>query len=233
LHAVPWTLLYYFTPLYFIILLFKPLRTLAFWLFGYRGSYNFTTHPDAWLRDVPCLWFEDGTYLANKCTVAANMVLMQGKLLVDDVTIGAQSCIGMGAMVGPGAEIGAETIVDTSTLLGVRTRIGNKVRVNGLVGIQHGVVIEDEAEIGANSFIGIRARIGKGVVIPECAYVESAVRLRTQSEANEYFEKEIENLTKLRLQALQKANALKADSKLKSTSNGEEESVAISSSTPQ
>lgn len=196
IHAIPWTVLYYSGPIYFFTLSIPWLKNIVFSLFGYQGNINFTIHPDSWIRDLPCINFGEGAYIANKASVAANMVLMQGLLLVDKIDIGKHSCVGMGAMVAPGATIGANSILETASLMGVKARLGDNVKVGGTVGIQHGAAIEDNAIIGSHSYIGIRSRIGQNVNIPDGSHIHPGVRIRNQEEADLYFSEETGALTR-------------------------------------
>jgi UDP-3-O-[3-hydroxymyristoyl] glucosamine N-acyltransferase len=178
---------------YFIYLSVPFLKHILFRLFGYSHSTQFGIHPDTWIRDLPCLAFKPGVYLANKSSIAANMVMMNGFLLVDEISLGEGTCIGMGSMVAPGTSIGDNTIVDTSAHIGVRCRIGNNVNIRPTAGIQHAVTIGDGAEIGTNALLALRCRIGDGVKIPDFTCVPAGVRLRTQGEANAFFEQQAIN----------------------------------------
>lgn len=211
LHAVPWTLIYYFSPLYFVILSIPFLKSMVFRLFGYTGSLNINLHPDTWIRDLPILHVGSGSYLANKSSVATNMVLMHGMLLVDDVYIGENSCVGMAAMVGPGTKIGNSTFIDTAAMTGLRCRFKDNVKIGEATGINHGVVIEENSKIGAGSIIGLRCRIGPNIKIPEGSHIHGGIRIRTQQEAESYFSEETGTLSRLRSRLIGQAKDLVAN----------------------
>lgn len=211
LHAVPWTLMYYCSPIYFVILSVPLLKRVVFRLFGYKDSLDFNLHPDTWIRDLPVLHVGKGSYLANKSSVATNMVLMHGMLLVDDVTIGENSCVGMSAMVGPGTRMGNSTFVDTAAMTGLRCWFKDNVKVGEAAGVQHGVVVEENSKIGPGSIIGLRCKIGPNIKIPEGSHIHAGVRIRTQQEAESYFSEETGSLTRLRSKLIGKARDLMAD----------------------
>lgn len=208
LHAAPWTFIYYFSPVYFIILTMPFLKKILFRLFGYTGSLNFTLHPDSWVRDLPCLHVGDGSYLANKSSAATNMVLMHGMLLVDDVYIGENSCIGMGAMIAPGTKIDNSVIIDTGVLSGVKNSYKSHVRIREMTGVQHAVSLGEYTEIGSHAFLGVRCRIGPNIKIPDGAHIHTGTRLRTQQEAESYFSEETGSLTRLRSKLMADAKDL-------------------------
>lgn len=198
LHAGPWTMLYYFKPVYHLVLSIKPLRWLAFRLFGYKGDLDFTIYPDTWFRDLPVMKISSGAYLSNNSSIAPNICLMDGTILVDGIRVGKNSVVGHGALIGPGTRIGENSEIATKVTSGIRVRVGNDVKVHEVTGIQHGVVIEDGATIEAVSLLGLRSRIGKGVRVKEGSHIHSGVRLRTQQEADEYYSEETGALTRKR-----------------------------------
>ena len=193
-----WTFLFYFKPLYFLVLSIPSLKFLAFRLFGYKGNLNFVVYPDTWLRDLPVLSIGQNAYLSNKASVATNICLMDGRILVEGIGIGEKACVGHNTIVGPGTRIGDATEIDASVTSGLRVMYGDKVKVGELCGIQHGVKIEDEAVIEAVCVIGLRCRIGPGVKISEGSHIHTGTRIRDQKEADQYFSQETGAMSRAR-----------------------------------
>jgi acetyltransferase-like isoleucine patch superfamily enzyme len=182
LWALCWTAIYYCAPIYHAVLAVPPLKRTAFRLFGYRGSLNFQTYPDTWIRDLPLLSIGEGAYLSNKATISPNMCLRNGKIIVLPVTIGAGTMIGHLTMIAPGVEIGTDSEVGVGAAVGVNARIGSRTLVDHEVVIDHDVVVGDRCVIGTRAYIGRKAVVGDGVRIPPGAIVPARCVLATQLE---------------------------------------------------
>jgi carbonic anhydrase/acetyltransferase-like protein (isoleucine patch superfamily) len=159
LYGLCWTVLYYCTPVYFVVLSVPLLKRLAFRLFGYRGSLDFTIYPDTWIRDLPLLDIGAGAYISNRATLGTNMVLTDGSVIVDRVTIGAGSLVGHLAMLGPGTVIGTDSEIGVATVLAVRVNIGNRVVVGAVSRIDSGVSVADGAHVGRSVYLGCGTRV--------------------------------------------------------------------------
>jgi carbonic anhydrase/acetyltransferase-like protein (isoleucine patch superfamily) len=166
LYGLCWTSVYYFTPLYFVILSAPPLKTAVFRLFGYRGNTDFTIYPDTWIRDLPLHSFGKGAYIANRATLATNIVLGDGSLLVDRVHVGNGSLVGHLTMLAPGFHIGQQSEVGVGTAIGLRTRLGDNVKIGPVSGVDNGAIVDDGATVGTWCHIGSGARILSGAHIP-------------------------------------------------------------------
>ena len=97
LYGLCWTSVYYFTPIYFLFLSIPFLKKILFRLFGYRGGLDFTVYPDTWIRDLPLLNFGRGAYLSNRATIGTNIILTNGHILVDGITVDEGGLVGHGA----------------------------------------------------------------------------------------------------------------------------------------
>ncbi|MGE3388350.1 MAG: hypothetical protein AB7K41_16615, partial [Bdellovibrionales bacterium] len=127
-----WTYLFYFKPVYFLVLAVPSLKWLAFRLFGYQGQLNFVVYPDTWLRDLPVLDIGKSAYLSNKSSIATNICLMDGRILVEGIQIGEKACVGHGTLIGPGTRLGDASEIDASTTSGLRVFYGKNVKVGEL-----------------------------------------------------------------------------------------------------
>ncbi len=125
LYGICWTSVYYFKPVYGIILSIPWFKAIVFRLFGYKGSLNITIYPDAWIRDLPLLRIEDGAYIANRATIGTNICLRDGNILVGNVTIKKNSIMGHLSIIGIGATIGEGTEVGLDIAIGLHTKIGS------------------------------------------------------------------------------------------------------------
>jgi carbonic anhydrase/acetyltransferase-like protein (isoleucine patch superfamily) len=180
LYALCWTAIYYCAPIYHAVLAVPILKRAVFRLFGYRGSLNFQTYPDTWIRDLPLLTIGEGAYLSNKATVSPNMCLRNGKIIVIPVTIGPGTMIGHLTMIAPGVEIGSDSEVGVGAAVGVNVRIGSRTLVDHEVVIDHDVVIGDRCVVGTRAYIGRKAVVGNGVRVPPGAIVPARCVLATQ-----------------------------------------------------
>lgn len=79
LYGLCWSCLYYFTPIYYLVLSIPILKHIVFRAFGYKGSLNITLYADTWIRDLPLLEIGKGVYIANKATIGTNMPLINEK----------------------------------------------------------------------------------------------------------------------------------------------------------
>ena len=211
LHAGPWTLLYYFKPIYHLVLSVAPLRWLCFRLFGYKGQLDFVVYPDTWFRDIPVMDIHKGAYLSNNASVAPNICLMDGTILVDGIKVGEKSVVGHGTLIGPGTKMGENSEIATKCTSGIRVRIGNNVKIRECSVIQHGVVIGDGARIETVCFLGLRSKIGPDVNITEGSHIHAGTRIRTQEEADKYYAEETGAMTRKReLLAEQMEEALRS-----------------------
>lgn len=165
LYGLCWTAVYYFTPLYFVILSVPVLKTGLFRLFGYRGSMDFTIYPDTWIRDLPVLSIGKGAYLANRATIGTNIAMHNGTLLVDRVTIEDGAMVGHLAMLAPGAHIKANAEVGVGSAIGLSTVISERAKVGVTTSVDHGAVMEPGSSVGTFSYVGIGARVRSGVKI--------------------------------------------------------------------
>ncbi len=182
MYGLGWGAVFYFTPIYFAVMSIPTLRKAVLRIFGYRGSHSANIAPDAWIRDLPLLRLADHSYVANKSTVGTNMCLIDGSILVDEVTIGRNAMVGHLAMVAPGSVLGDESELGVGAALGVRTRIGCRTKVGPKSGIGHGARIGDDVEVGTMSYIGIKAKISNGVKIPGGANIPEGSEITCSEE---------------------------------------------------
>lgn len=189
-----WTQLFYFKPIYSIILSVPALKWLAFRLFGYKGSLDITLYPDTWIRDLPILNFGAKTYLSNRATIGSNMCLNDGSILVDGISIGEGAMVGHLVMVAPGNKIGAKSEIGVGTALGIRVRIGLSSIIKPTCAINHGVVIGDSCDIGPHSYIGLKTVIGNNIVLPAGSNIPNGSAIMNQDEANSFYSSETKKL---------------------------------------
>jgi carbonic anhydrase/acetyltransferase-like protein (isoleucine patch superfamily) len=197
-YSTPWTMLYYFTPVYFLVLTIAPLKKYVFRLFGYQGEVDFVVYPDTWLRDLPVLKVGKQSYLSNKSSIATNICLMDDTILVEGIEIGQKSCVGHGTLIGPGTKMGDGVELGANITSGIRVKYGNGCKVYEICGIHHGTIIEDHAVIEAGTILGLRSRIGQGVRIREASHIHTGVRVMTQDEADQFYSAETGAMTKRR-----------------------------------
>jgi acetyltransferase-like isoleucine patch superfamily enzyme len=184
LYALCWTAIYYCGPIYHVVLALPWLKRLTFRLFGYRGSLDFQTYPDTWLRDLPLLSIGKGAYLSNKATISPNMCLKNGKIIVMPVSIGDGSLIGHMTMIAPGVTIGADSEVGVGVSIGVRARIGASTLVDHITTIDHEVTIGDRCTIGLRAYVGRKAVVMDGIKIPPGAIVPARSVIASQADAD-------------------------------------------------
>jgi acetyltransferase-like isoleucine patch superfamily enzyme len=180
LYALCWTAIAFCGPIYHAVLSIPILKRVVFRLFGYRGSLNFQSYPDTWIRDLPLLSIGERAYLSNKATISPNMCLRNGKIIVMPVVIGAGTMIGHLTMIAPGVEIGSDSEIGVGSALGVKVCIGSRTLVDHECVIDHDAVIGDRCTIGTRSYVGRKAVIGKGLRIPPASVVPARSVLTTQ-----------------------------------------------------
>lgn len=184
LYAVCWTAIYYFPPLYHVVLAVPVLKRLTFRLFGYQGAVDATFYPDGWIRDLPLLDIGRGAYIANRATLGSNICLQDGQIVVSPIRIGARAVIGHAAIIGLGNNIGDNAEVGVRSTLGLGVRVGAGTRVGAIVGINHGAVIGEGCEIESMCYVGKKAVIHDGVRIRAGSVVPDEAVIRTQDDAD-------------------------------------------------
>lgn len=189
-----WTTVFYFKPLYFILLSIPVLRKTMFRLFGYKGPLSFTIYPDTWVRDLPLLHFGVGSYCSNRSTIGSNMCLQDGTILVDRITIGDRSVVGHLAMLAPGVKLGNDVEVGAGTALGIRCHLKDGARVAAGCSLNHGTIIGARADIGGHCCFGLRAEVGPDVKIPVGGMIPAGAVVQTQADVDRYISTESENL---------------------------------------
>jgi UDP-3-O-[3-hydroxymyristoyl] glucosamine N-acyltransferase len=196
--------LFYFTPLYYLVVSFAPLKKLTFRLFGYKGPMNFILAPDAWLRDLPLLTLDEDAYVANLATMGSNICMADKKIFVHTIKVGPRGIVGHRCIVGPGARIGEDVEASINTMVGIRTRLDPKTKLASRAGINHGVHIHENVDVGASSYIGLRAIIGKDIRVPAGANIPSGANIQRQSDLDAYVSSETVMLNKVRAEGLQR-----------------------------
>lgn len=181
-----WSMVYYFTPLYQIILHNRFLKWLTFRIFGYKGSLNFTTYPDTWVRDLCCLKLGEGSYLSNRATIGTNIVQKSGHILVDEIQIGKGSVVGHLAILGPGAKIGDNSEVGVNCIIGIRTRIGNGVVVKPGATVYHASILADGVTVEPEAYVGVHCIVRKNITIPSGAVIPDGTVLNTQEDVKKF-----------------------------------------------
>jgi acetyltransferase-like isoleucine patch superfamily enzyme len=185
LYGLCWTAVYYHKPAYYLCLSVPFLKWATFRLFGYRGSMNFTVYPDTWIRDLPLLDFEDGVYVSNRATLATNIVLSNGFLLVDRITFKRNALIGHLSMTGPGVVADEGVELGVGAAIGIRTKLGSRAFIGPCAAIEHGVRVGSGVEIGPNSYVGTRAVLGDGLKLPGGSVVATRAKLHKDSPSEE------------------------------------------------
>ena len=213
LYGACWTAIFYFTPVYFLALTIPPFKKMLFRLFGYRGSMNFVIYADTWVRDLPCLLFEDGAYIANKSTLGTNICLSNGTILVDRIKIGKKAMVGHMAIIGAGTKLRDGVEVGVNSGIGIRCELRANAKVMPCSVVNHGVILGENSSLGMHSFIGLRANIGPNIIIPAGGHVPAGTTLHDQAEADALFNRESEHLKDVKNAALEK---LEAEATLKS-----------------
>jgi carbonic anhydrase/acetyltransferase-like protein (isoleucine patch superfamily) len=182
LYGLCWTAVFYFTPIYSLVLGLPVAKALLFRLFGYTSSLEFTTYPDTWIRDLPLLDLRPGAYISNRATLGTNMVMSDGTILVDRIVVGERTLVGHLAKIAPGVELGANVQIGVGVGIGIRTHIGDNVQIGPMAFVEHFVRIEAGARVGGSSYVGSRSRIAAGVVIPGGSVIPQGTHLRSQAD---------------------------------------------------
>ena len=210
IHAVCWNLIFYSGPIYNVILGSKTLTKLLFRLFGYTGNMNFSLAPDAWIRDLPLLNFGDGVYISNKSSVATNMTLTDGQILVDGITMGNRSTLGHSSLIAPGTTMAENVQIEAFVLSGVRNKYGKNTQVGDRCALDHAVRVGENTVIGSGSIVSIRASIGDNIVIPDGSHIHSGVRIKSQADADLYYSEETAALTRSRATEIDRVQSVLA-----------------------
>lgn len=186
LYGLCWTALFYFKPVYYLVLMIDPLRRCVFRIFGYRGSLNFTVYPDTWIRDLPLLKLGNGAYISNRATLGTNLVLTNGRILSDFITVEDGACVGHMSMLAPGVHVGRKAEVGVGCGIGIQTRIGDNAKVGPTSVLEHAVHIGAGTMVGTMAFIGSGSNVGPNLSIPAASLIPSRSRVTTISEARSY-----------------------------------------------
>ncbi|RZA14205.1 MAG: hypothetical protein EOP10_28430 [Proteobacteria bacterium] len=185
-----WTAIYYFKPLYWLLLSTKATKTILFRGFGYKGPIEMVTYPDTWIRDLPLLHLGKGAYLANKATIGTNMCLSDGTILVDKISIGENSVIGHLCMLAPGVQIGSNSETGSGCAIGIGVILGNQVRIGPMALINHGARITDGVKVGASCYIGSKVQINvKGLSIPGSTNIPDNSVINSESDLHSFIQK--------------------------------------------
>ena len=182
LYGLCWTAIYYFTPVYSLVLAFPGGRAALFRMFGYKGSLDFTVYPDTWIRDLPLLQLKRGAYVSNRATLGTNMVMSDGTILVDRIVVGERALVGHLAKIAPGVVIGDGAQVGVGAGIGIKTQIDDNVQIGPMTFVEHYVRIGKGARIGGAAYVGSRCRIGAGVLIPGGAVIPQGTIIETQAD---------------------------------------------------
>lgn len=181
-----WTALYYFKPLYWLVLSTPILKRMTFRLFGYKGSHNFTIYPDCWIRDLALLDIGENAYLANRATIGTNMCLSDGTVLVEAIKIGDNSVIGHLSMIGCGVKIGNNCEIGAGVIVGIRSQIDDNTRISPSAAVYHNVIIEKNVSIGGGCLIGSGSFIKEGIRIPLGTVIPPKTSIHTQDEVFQF-----------------------------------------------
>lgn len=190
IYGVCWTQVFYFKPLYSIVLSIPVFKALLFKLFGYKHSTQFTIYPDTWIRDLPLLNFGAGAYLSNRATIGTNICLSDNTILVDSIEVGEKSLVGHLAILAPGVKIGKGVEVGVSSTIAIRTKLLDNCKINPCCMINHGVVVGQNTKIGTMSYIGLKSVLGPNLNIPAGASIPAGTIINTQDEIDKYFHSE-------------------------------------------
>lgn len=194
IYGICWTQVYYFKPLYAIILSVPVFKKYLFRIFGYKNNCNFTVYPDTWIRDLCVLNIGPRAYLSNRATIGTNMCLSDGKILVDSVEIGEKGLIGHLALLAPGSKIGNRAEMGVGAVIGIRTKFHDKVKVHPCCAINHGTVIGDSTNIGTMAYIGLKVVIGANLNIPACANIPAGSIINSQEDVDKIVNTEKKNI---------------------------------------
>ncbi len=191
-YGTAWTQVYYFKPLYAVILAVPPLKILTFWLFGYKGDYSAIFYPDTWIRDLGMIRAGKGVYIANRVCVGTNMCLNDGSVIVGNVTLGDGAMVGHMAMFALGTSVGEKSEIGVNTAVGIRVTIGHGTNIRPRANVNHGVQVGDNCIIGTGAVLGTKVEVANGVHIKTGASIPPGAQIRSQEDADKYFSSEME-----------------------------------------
>lgn len=211
-----WTQVFYFKPVYSVILAIPVFKKLVFRLFGYKGQIDFTVYPDTWIRDLPLLKIEKGAYLANRATIGTNLVLTDGSILVQGVQLETRALVGHLCIIGTGARIGERAEIGMRSSIGIRVRVLTEANIKPHCAINHGTVVKERASIGTMSLVGMKCMIGENVRVPSGAIIPDGAVLQTQADCDRYFSSEVSDLVQYKERLLA---AIKTPGSYESTSS--------------
>jgi len=194
IYGLLWTQLYYFKPIYTVVLAIPVLKKVVLRLFGYKYSTNFVVYPDTWIRDLPLLEIGAGAYLSNRATLGSNICLQDGSILVDKIRIGEKALIGHLCIVGPGCKIESGAELGVHSALGIRVNLKSGSSVKPECGINHGSVIGENTSVGSRSHIGMRCIVGPNLKIPAGANIPNGSILQFQRDVDDYYHSETKKL---------------------------------------
>jgi carbonic anhydrase/acetyltransferase-like protein (isoleucine patch superfamily) len=189
LYGVMWTALYYFKPLYWLLLSTRFTKTILLRGFGYKGSIDIVVYPDTWIRDLPLLELDKGVYLANKATLGTNMCLADGTILVDRIKIGRGSVVGHLSMIAPGVEMGEGCETGSGSAIGIGVKMGDRVSCGPHALINHGARIAHGVVIGTSAHVGAKVQINvENLRIPSCAFIPDHAVINSAQDLLPYLE---------------------------------------------
>ncbi len=205
LYGLCLTTIYYFTPIFFIVLSFSSLKKLLFRLWGYQGSLDFVTYPDTWIRDVALLQIGEGAYLSNKATIGTNIVQHDGTILVDTIKIGDRSVVGHLTMIGPGTELGKDVEVNPGCIIGLHSFLDDGVKVKAYSGIESFVKIGARTVIGSMTYIGSMVTIAPDIIIPPGITIPAKTKITCQEDVAFF----VEHITQAKTQQRNRIKQIK------------------------
>lgn len=207
-YGAAWTSIFYNTPLYHTLLAVNPLRKVLFRVYGYTGPLDFTTYPDTWLRDLPCLMFESKAYLANKATLGTNLLLADGTILIDRIKAGERAIVGHLSVVGCGTKFRAGSEFGLQCASGIRAEFKAESKLNPCSTVHHGVLIGERTVVGCSSYIGTRTEIAADIKIEAASVIPKGLIIKNQKEADEWRQKERQELNEARHSAFSQGSKL-------------------------
>jgi len=154
--------------------------------------------------------FENGVYIANKSSVATNMCLMDGYILVDKITMGEGASLGHASLVAPGTTLAQGVAIEAFVLSGVRNKFGENAKIGDRAALDHAVRVGKNSTVGSGACLSMRVSIGDNVKIPDCAHIHTGVRIKSQADADQYVSEETGSLTRARAREMEKVDSLLA-----------------------
>jgi UDP-3-O-[3-hydroxymyristoyl] glucosamine N-acyltransferase len=147
----------------------------------------------------PNVVIEDNVQLGDFCEIGPNTVLKKGVILKSNITIGSNCTIGGigfgyeqdkegnyqvihhigNVCISDFVEIGNNVCVDRAVI--GSTQIGTNVKIDNLVHIAHGVKIDENSLIIANSMIGGSVSIGKNVWVSPSVSIRQKLTIQDDS----------------------------------------------------